>query len=379
MALDPALQQQITKYAQDLATRRQSLARSTNDGRAANLWNESASYINTQGLPDILKYADQLGLQATDMPLIQKYLDKDPTAQENILEQAKNAGLRQQQDQQLQQYSGQVQNQLFGGQLSTAAGDGGMTLAQALQSNTGALGNLNSFLGQQTADTFNNQLKPLIQSQLGAQGLGDSGGAQVELQSKALAQLEQQRQQSMMQAALGALGQVQGLNYSNLQQGIGQTQQNAQQSFDLNRMGITMQFQRELEAERAQLAQQLSSYKGSAGGAGIGSMVGGGIGAVAGGIYGGPAGAVAGYGAGSALGGSIGGMVSPPSNGGGGGYGGYGGGSNLSPAFFAASSSMPKTWSSSATGPGYAPASASLSGSSPMGGWNSLGGSMGGI
>ena len=248
--------------------------------------------------PSLLDKMQKGDLGSDWLDTAKKAIGGDPIALEKINEQYSAQQQLQQQNQKLSDYRGQLEQQEFGGQ--------GLSLSQALTSTGGDIGNLNSFLGQQEADTFNTQLKPLIQMSLGAQGLSDSG-AQVELQSKALAQLEQQRQASMMQAALGARSQIQGLQRQDVLGDVGATQTMMNNQFDLNRSNITMQYQMQLEAQREQLAKDLAGKQGGQSALGLigmggGAVIGGALGAI-----GGPQTALMGAGLGASLGGAVGG------------------------------------------------------------------------
>lgn len=262
---------------------------------------------NLQPLMDAINSG---AINSTNLDMAQKYLQGDPIAMEQLKEAVSGQQQLQSQNQQLSDFQSQMTQQLLG-----TSSLNNLNLADAMTSTAGSVGQLNSFLGNQEAQTFNTQLKPVIQMALGSQGLSDSG-AQVELQSKALAQLEQQRQQSMMQAALGAQSQIQGLQYNQLAGGIGYAQQMQNNQFDLARTGITMQFQQALENQREQLARDLAAnYGGGQGGGGLGSMIGMGVGGAAGFAMGGPGGAMMGAGLGASLGGGIGNMVSPGQSG----------------------------------------------------------------
>lgn len=241
------------------------------------------------------------------------------------------------QNAQLQAFNKQYQGQMFG----TDAQGNPLSMIQSLQGNTGTIGALNQFETGQTAQTFNQLLQPEIQMALGGQGLENSG-ASVELNSRALAQLQMAQQQNIMQAALGAQSQEQGLQQQQVLGNIAGQQGMVANTLNTNNAYMTMQFQQQLMQQQADLARQLSSYGGGgAGGGGIGSMIGGGIGAIGGAIVGGPQGAMMGYGLGSSLGGSIGNAVSPGSSGQGTGA--------LGSNFFAASSMLPRTWGSTPT------------------------------
>lgn len=252
---------------------------------------------------------------------------------QNLQQQTMQQGQLNSQNQQLSDFNKQYQSQMFG---ADASGNP-LSMIQALQGNTGTIGALNQFETGQTAQTFNQLLQPQIQMALGGQGLQNSG-ASVELNSKALAQLQMQQQQSIMNAALGAQSQQQGLQQQAVLGNIAGQQGMISNTLNTNNAYMTMQFQQQLMQQQAQIAQQLAQYNGSGGGGGIGSMIGGGLGAIVGGIAGGPQGAMAGYGLGSGIGGGIGNAVSPGSSGQGTG--------SLGSNFFSASSSLPSTWGS---------------------------------
>lgn len=351
MAFNSEFQKQVQDWIEEqrntLASQLASAQRNANvrswGGTAADAahWNRVAAShqsaldtLNNQGTGIMAR------LQAADIgpegfQTVQKALQGDPIANQQLNEAQAIKSQLDAQNKQLADYRGQAEQQIFGGQ--------GLSLSEALTSTGGDIGNLNRFLGEQQAETFNTQLKPLIQMALGAQGLSDSG-AQVELQSKALADLEQKRQQSVMQAALGGRAQLQGIQRSDLLGGIGLAQQGMMNQFDLQRTGITMQFQQQLEQQREQLARELASRRGGAGGGGIGSLLGAGLGAL-GFFSSDPQIGLMGMGVGAGLGGALGSTIDP----------GYGNnlGQALGSSFFAGASMMPKakTKSISPSGP----------------------------
>lgn len=155
---------------------------------------------------------------------------------------------------QLQDFRNRAETQIFGAP--------GADLASALANPQGELGALSQFLASQQSDVFRQNLAPLIQQKLGGQGLIDSG-ANVELQSKALGDLERSRQSQLMNAALGAKDQIRGLERSDILGDIGSQQQALSNLSDIQRTGITMSFQRELESRRESLARELASISSS--------------------------------------------------------------------------------------------------------------------
>lgn len=255
---------------------------------------EAAQRASTSGIP-----------QAQIAGVIQGVAANDPLAQQALEESLARQSQLTQQNKQLEDFRTQLSTQYFGTPNAT--------LEQALASQTGDIGQLNTFLGKQASDVFNRELKPQILNALGARGLLDSG-ATSELLSRELGKLERSRQASSMEAALGARGMVQGLQREDIMGDVGARQQGLNEAFGLQRQSITMNFQRELEQERNNLMRELSARRG--GGGGQGGALGMGLGTVLGGAlgaFGGPAGAMMGASLGGALGGGIGNFMSPSS------------------------------------------------------------------
>lgn len=156
------------------------------------------------------------------------------------------------------------------------------TLSEALANPKSQLGDLGQFLSQQQSDVFKQNLSPLIQQKLGGQGLIDSG-ANVELQSKALGDLERNRQNTLMTAGMQAKDNILGLQRSDILGDIGTQNQNLSNLSDIQRAGLTMAFQTQLEQKRADLAYQLSQISGGGsntlmqvlGGVGMAASIGG--------------------------------------------------------------------------------------------------------
>jgi len=214
--------------------------------------------------------------------LIGQFIEGQPTAIQGLNELVAAQKQLSVQNQQLQQFRTQAETQIFGGP--------GATLEQAL-TGTGELGQLSRALQQQQSEVFQRELRPLVEQQLAPAGLLDSG-ANIELQAKALGGLERSRQQQLLEAALGARQGIRGLERTDILGSIGAQQQALTNLADIQRAGVTMQFQAALERERANLLRELSSRPGGGGLArGLFGALGG---AMAGGAAGGPYGALAG-------------------------------------------------------------------------------------
>lgn len=254
-------------------------------------------------LADLLKLADSHNLSATQAGIFKSALEVDvagpgfnPVGQQAVDEFLANSAETAKQKAELDDFRTKAETQMFG--------SSGGTLQDALSNPQGELGQLSEILRNQQSQVFNQELKPLIDQGLASQGLFDSG-ARVEGQAKALGGLERARQDSLLQAALGGRDSIRGLEQSSIYGQQANRQAALQNSFDLQRTGISMAFQRQLEQERAGLAQQLSQRKGASG-LNWGST----LGAVGGGLLGmpfGPAGMMIGSTLGGALGGQAGG------------------------------------------------------------------------
>lgn len=200
-------------------------------------------------------------LGAQDVNAIRGLLGKnmDQMSVQGLNQYLQGVGGNQEAQRQLSDYRNQYLTQAFGSPTNT--------LSQALApGGTNDLSQLNSFLGGQESSLFNREMRPEINMALGSMGLGDSGGAELELKTKALAGLEESRQRALMQAALGYRDQSQGMQRSDILGGIGTQQQNLGNLANQQNALITMNFQRELEEKRANLAYQLSQHSGGGGG-----------------------------------------------------------------------------------------------------------------
>jgi len=292
--------QSLQSYAQKMYTAYlTSKGQEQSDNQQAYQATQNQLNYLTQNKDNLISGISSLGWGPEKTQLISKALSGDTISQQALNEAITQNRQLQTQQGQLSDFQKQLQTQEFGSTSNN--------LADALSNPNGTIGQLNQFLGNQEATTFNTQLKPLIQESLGAQGLSDSG-AQVELQSRALSQLEQARQANVMQAALGEQSQIQGLQYSNLLGGIAGAQANQTSTFNLQRAGITMQFQQQLEQQREQLAQQLAQQRGGGTGGLIGTLGGAAGGSIIGSLIPG-LGIGGGAQLGSLLGGSIGSTV----------------------------------------------------------------------
>ena len=221
---------------------------------------EAAAPTAAANLESILsKYdvqAQQLGLDQTPeyQALRQSYITApDGLKEQNFIEFLAQAQIRKRTQQRLGEFRTKAETQFLGAP--------GATLEQALASPTGELGQLSEALKKQQSGVFREELSPMIQMQLGARGLQDSG-ANVELQSKALGGLERSRQGALTGAFFGGKQQLRGLERTDILGDIGSQQQALAQAFGLQRAGITMQFQRELEAQRARVARELAELSG---------------------------------------------------------------------------------------------------------------------
>lgn len=243
-------------------------------------WNQQASSLETQlgalqNAQTVMQQIDQYGLGSNAQ--IQQYVNQllqDPSTENSqLLQQASTQNIQlAQQQQQLTGFQNQVNQQDFGAPTSAEAAAGqNATMTDALTNNQGSLGQLNQFLSGQTAQQFNQLLSPQISMALGGQGLQNSG-ANVELQSKALAGLDMTQQQAIEQAGLGMQSNIQGLTYNDMLGNIGTAQQNQANLQNTQNAYTTFAFQQQLMNQQAQLAEQLSSYGGGGQGGILGSI-----------------------------------------------------------------------------------------------------------
>lgn len=268
-------------------------------------------------------------IDPSQLELAQKYINGDPTSVQGLNELVSSKKLITENDAKLKAFRDAFETRMFGGT--------GQSLEQAISNPAGDIGQLGAFLRSQQDDVFQKNLSPEISMALGARGLEDSG-ATLELKTKALGDLERSRQGALMDATMGARNQASGLERTDILGNIGAQQQALANLSDIQRTGITMQFQRELEAQRAQLARELSSYGGaSAGGGMFGSLGGAALGAGVGALLAAPtggmsmgAGALLGGGMGAGFGGMLGNYLSP----------GYSGNGMSGSGFFAASQAL---------------------------------------
>ena len=168
-------------------------------------------------------------------------------------QRARAEALRQAQAGELSAFRTGLEQQFFGGLTLEQA------LAQAVPGGTGGgdIGALGRVLGETAQKTFTRETRPLIESQLGARGLLDSG-ANVELQSKAMEESKQALRNQLLQAGLGAKGQISGLQRADILGDIEARRLALGESFGLQRQGVTMSFQMQLQQMQNQLARDLA-------------------------------------------------------------------------------------------------------------------------
>ena len=170
---------------------------------------------------------------------------------------------RQKEETQLSEFRTGLEKEQFGTITPTGGTERAMTLEEALSQAVpggvggGNIGVLGRVLGETAQKTFARETKPLIESQLGARGLLDSG-ANVELQSKAMEESKQALRNQLLQAGLGARGQISGLQRADILEDIGARRQALGESFGLQRQGVTMSFQMQLQQMQNQLARDLA-------------------------------------------------------------------------------------------------------------------------
>ena len=301
MALDPEVKRRIEKQAEESIKAMEGAIGQTTHPVSISVRRDFIEKIKAKR-DEMLAMADQKNVPPEQSAVFAEALKVDaagpgwsPTGQQAFDEYMTLEAQRGKQNQQLTDFRNKSETQMFGRV--------GGTLQDALSAPGSELGQLSEILKQQQSGVFNQEMKPLIDQGLASQGLFDSG-ARVEQQAKALGGLERNRQQTLLQAALGGREQLRGLERQDILGDVGNQQAALQNVFDLQRTGITMEFQRQLERERAALAQSLSQRKGSNGLGGILGAVGGGL---AGFAIGGPPGAMVGSTLGGALGGQFGG------------------------------------------------------------------------
>ena len=311
MALDPEVKRQIEAQA---AASTKALQDALDSGQirhpvSIQVRQDMIEQIKTK-TADLLKMADTYNLPATQAGIFKSALEVDvagpsfnPVGQQAVDEFLANNAETTKQKAELDEFRTKAETQMFG--------SAGGTLQDALSNPGGELGQLSDILRKQQTDVFQQELKPLIDQNLASMGLFDSG-ARVEQQAKALGGLERGRQDSLLQAALGGRETIRGMEQSGIYGQQANRQASLQNAFDLQRTGISMAFQRQLEQERAGLAQQLSQRKGASGLGGLGGMLGGIGGGLAGFAVGGPMGAMIG----SQLGGGLGGYFGDGGQGG---------------------------------------------------------------
>jgi hypothetical protein len=210
------------------------------------------------GTDAFLAQIDQGGIGEDKIQLIQQAIGSSfatgSLGMQGISELVASKAQLDKQNQQLSDFRNKAETQLFGGT--------GRTIQQALADPNSELGGLGEFLKGQQSDVFQSNLRPMIEMQLGSRGLMDSG-ANVELQSKALGDLERSRQSTLMNAGLMGKEGIRSLERSDILGDIGSQQAALSNLFDLQRTGITMEFERDLSKRREDLARELSSISNS--------------------------------------------------------------------------------------------------------------------
>lgn len=187
---------------------------------------------------------------ADNASLLTDYIQGRPYAENALREFIGAEKQRADQGSKLNQFADSAETELFGGL--------NRTLSQALSDPNSRLGDLGNFLASQQDSTFQRNLRPLIEQRLAAQGILDSG-ANVELQAKALGDLEQNRQANLQNAGNTYKDSIIGLRQSNLMGDLASQQQQMGNMFDLQRQASTMQYQSALQEKQNQLARELAS------------------------------------------------------------------------------------------------------------------------
>jgi hypothetical protein len=261
MALDPAFEAKIRDaISQHIARLRADESAYSTQSQNYSLYKQMGDAIDrvTKGTDPFIASLDGAGIGVDQFDLIQKAINADLTPgsiqMQGLNELIASNRQRETANQQLLDFRNKAETQLFGGT--------GRTLQQALADPNSELGGLGEFLKGQQSDVFQSNLRPMIEMQLGSRGLMDSG-ANVELQSKALGDLERNRQSTLMNAGLAGKEGIRSLERSDILGDIGSQQQALSNLFDLQRTGITMEFESNLAKRREDLARELSSISNS--------------------------------------------------------------------------------------------------------------------
>lgn len=257
MALDPAFEAKVRQLIeQQISNLRSSEKSYSTQPQNYSLYKQAGEAIDavTRGTDDFLKQLDAGGIGEDKLSLIKKAIsgnfNQNDIGMQGISELVGSKAQLDKQNQQLGDFRNKAETQLFGG--------AGRTLQDALADPNSELGGLGEFLKGQQSDIFRSELRPMIESQLGAKGLLDSG-ANIELQAKALGGLERDRQSRLMDAGLRAKEGIRGLERSDILGDIGSQQSALSNMFDLQRQGLTMAWEENLMNKRDQLARELAS------------------------------------------------------------------------------------------------------------------------
>ena len=262
MALDPEVKRQLEAQAQRSIALLQGeidSERSRNNNPTSIAYREKMQGEVQSKLADLLAMADKNNLKPGEVGSFKGAIEVmrdaqwNPTGQQALDEFMASRAQNAESVSQLDDFRAKYETQMFG--------KVGGTLEEALSSQSGELGQLSNVLRQQQSSVFNQELKPLIDQGLASQGLFDSG-ARVEQQAKALGGLERGRQETLLSAALGGRDSLRGLERSDILGSQANQQSALSNLFDVQRTGITMAYQRQLEQERAALAMQLQSKRG---------------------------------------------------------------------------------------------------------------------
>jgi len=309
--IEKAVLEQARISADQLESAASQIARNFGPAVSVNARRAWIDKLYNEVVPNVLQQAEEAGLGLEAIPALRAAVTVDPAGpginplnQQAFQELLASARQRKSQEQQLADFRGRFEERLFGRR--------GATLEEAIAGGTGDIAGLDRILRQQQSDIFRKELAPTLRMALGARGLEDSG-ARVELESKALGGLERSRQERLLEAALGARTQALGLERSDVLGSVASQQQALSNLFDLQRTGLTMEFQRSLEKQRADLARELSQYGGGGRlGSMAGSLGGAAIGAGLGFLGGGISGSLIGTQLGATLGGGAGGIFDYP-------------------------------------------------------------------
>jgi hypothetical protein len=255
MAIDPELEARLRELAekrfQDLSAQGDALMRSGGNKGTANGYYAAANSVRGARLDEALDYANR-GLGMDSLSALRGVLtgENETTSRQALEEMLPPTIQRDRQNTQLQDFRNRAETQIFGAP--------GASIQDALGNQSSELGGLGEFLKTQQSQVFQENLRPLINMKLNAQGLGNSG-ANVELQSKALGDLERSRQSQLMTAGLGYKDNIRGLERSDILGNIGSQQAALNNMSGLQRMGITMQFENDMMNRREALARELAS------------------------------------------------------------------------------------------------------------------------